>query len=61
MRLNGLNLIVRFELGPKEGGREVSIEEYYKDKYRIDLVMPLLPVVEVKPGRNTFVPAEFLE
>jgi len=41
-------------------GRLISIADYFLEKYNRTLRFPLMPVIEIKPGRNTFVPAELL-
>ena len=50
---------IRFEW-PSRSGRQISIFTYFLEKYNRVLQLPFLPVVEVKPGKKTFVPAEFL-
>ena len=55
--------LCRFPRRNRETGEqeEVSIEDHFLQRHGIRLNMPLLPVVEVKPGRREFVPAELLE
>ena len=47
--------------GNPNGPGPVSIAYYFKEKYNLTLRFPLVPVIEIKPGRNTFVPAELLK
>ncbi|KAI6243313.1 hypothetical protein M3Y99_00125500 [Aphelenchoides fujianensis] len=39
-------------LQPQEGGPQLTVQQYYKQKYEIELKLPQLPLVVVKRGRN---------
>ncbi|PPQ77920.1 hypothetical protein CVT25_015395 [Psilocybe cyanescens] len=51
----------QYKFRAEEYGREVTVAEYFKLKYKIDLKHPDLPLVDVGGQRANFLPAEICE